>query len=176
MPSGLGHVSHAQRRSHWETLVSGVRGVFVFASGLSAPVTDKRQLPPQNHRGSVSSASPSTDAGVDPLCPRAPPTWAEGGRPLCLSVCQATNRHGAMRARLSLAKTQLSRNQYPGFILRTIWKYSWALSPIARIFSSYFAWCSVSEYRLCAGRCARTVMYSPLPALLVWRATCSPSQ
>ena len=43
--SGPGRVSHAQRRSHWETLVSGVRGVFVLASGLSPPVTEKGSMP-----------------------------------------------------------------------------------------------------------------------------------
>ena len=35
--------------------MSGVRGVFVRASGLPASVTDKKQLAHQNHRGSVSS-------------------------------------------------------------------------------------------------------------------------
>ena len=67
--SGSRRVSHAERRSHWETLVSGVRGVFVLASGLSSAVTDKRELTHQNHWGSVSSASSSTHAGVDLVCP-----------------------------------------------------------------------------------------------------------
>jgi len=78
-------------------LVSGVRGVFALACGLSAPVTDKKPLAPQNHRGSVSPASTGTRAGVDPVCPRAPPTRAEGRRYLCLLVCQATDGHGDMR-------------------------------------------------------------------------------
>ena len=32
------------------------------------PVTDKKQLAPQNHRGSVSPASAGTRAGIDPVC------------------------------------------------------------------------------------------------------------
>src|SRR5712692_3204614 len=51
--AGLGHVSPAQCCSHGKTLVSGVRGVGVLASGLSAAVTDKRALAPQTHGGSV---------------------------------------------------------------------------------------------------------------------------
>src|SRR5262249_36312950 len=97
--------------SHWETLVSGVRGVFVVASGLPSPVTDARELAHQNHWGSVSSASPSPYAGVDPLCARTTPTRAEGRRPLRLFVCQATNGGGEMSVRLVLTKSQQGRTK-----------------------------------------------------------------
>src|SRR5262249_12443862 len=77
--------------------VSGVRGVFALASGLSAPVTDPRQLAHQNHWGSVLSASPSTHASRDPLCARASPTRAASGRYLWLLVRQATIGPGEMQ-------------------------------------------------------------------------------
>src|SRR5215212_3799859 len=86
--------------------VSGVRGVFGFASGLPSSVTDERQLTPQNHWGSVSSASPSAYAGVDLVCARTTPARAESGRSLCLCVCQATNSHGEMLVHWVLAKIQ----------------------------------------------------------------------
>src|SRR5262249_55735450 len=71
-----------------------------------SPVTDARELAHQNHWGSVSSASPSPYAGVDPLCARTTPTRAEGRRPLRLFVCQATNGGGEMSVRLVLTKSQ----------------------------------------------------------------------
>ena len=92
--------------SHSKTLVSGVRGVFVVASGLPSSVTDERQLTPQNHWGSVSSASPSTYAGLDPVCARTTPARTESGRYLCLFVCQATDGHGEMMVHLVLANIQ----------------------------------------------------------------------
>src|SRR5205823_6986353 len=92
-------------------LVSGVRGVFVVASGLPSPVTDARELAHQNHWGSVSSASPSPYAGIDPLCARTTPTRAEGRRPLRLFVCQATNGCGEMSVRLVFTKTQQGSNK-----------------------------------------------------------------
>src|SRR5262249_25520686 len=94
------------------TLVSGVRGLFALASGLSSPVTDKRQLTHQNHRGSVSPASSSPHRGVDPVCPRTTPTRAEGGRYLHRFVRQAIGGPGEVRWCLSSAKTQQSRNIY----------------------------------------------------------------
>ena len=66
-PSGLGCVAHAQRCSHANTLVSGVRGGGVRAPGLPSSVTDARQRAPQTPWGSVSSASPSTPARRDLL-------------------------------------------------------------------------------------------------------------
>src|SRR5207302_3224690 len=88
------------------TLVSGVRGVFVVASGLPSSVTDERQLTRQNHWGSVSSASPSTHAGVDLVCARTTPARAESRRSLWLFVCQATDGPGEMLVHLVLAKIQ----------------------------------------------------------------------
>src|SRR4029434_2820838 len=89
---------------------SGVRSVFVVASGLPSPVTEARELAHQNHWGSVSSASPSPDAGVDPLCARTTPTRTEGRRPLRLSVCQATNGCGEMSVCLVLTRSQQASN------------------------------------------------------------------
>src|SRR5207248_7941853 len=102
-----------QRRSHWETLVSGVRGVFVFAPRLSSLVTEKRKLTRQNHRGGVSSASPSPHRGIDSLRPRATPTRAAGDRYLCCFIRQATADHGEMRIHAVLAKIQQPRRYLP---------------------------------------------------------------
>jgi hypothetical protein len=77
------------RRSHWETLVSGVRGVFVLASGVSTRVTDKRERPRQNHRGSVSSASPGADSAIAALCPPAPHPGADRRSSICPPIRQA---------------------------------------------------------------------------------------
>src|SRR5229473_580549 len=63
-----------------------------------------------NHWGSVSPASPSPHPGVDPVCPRAPPARAAGGRYFCPCVRQATDGHREMRVRLLSAKTQQSSN------------------------------------------------------------------
>ena len=71
-------------------------------------VTDKRELARQNHWGSVSSASPSSYPGVDPLCPRATPAWAAGGNSLCFFIRQATTGPGEMSVHLDLPKTQQS--------------------------------------------------------------------
>src|SRR5205823_10552448 len=92
--------------SHWETLVSGVRSVCVVAPGLSSLVTEQRKLARQNHRGGVSSASPSSHRGVDPLCPQATPTRAAGDRSLCCFIRQATAGHGEMIVHSILSKVQ----------------------------------------------------------------------
>src|SRR5262249_35919632 len=46
---------------------------------------------------SVSPASTSPHSVLNPVCARAPPTWAAGGRYLCLYVCQATTGHRTIK-------------------------------------------------------------------------------
>ena len=70
------------------------------------PSPTKGSFPPQNHWGSVSSASPSPHAGIAVVCARTTPTRAESGRSLCLFVFQATDSHGEMLVHLVLAKIQ----------------------------------------------------------------------
>src|SRR5947209_6677859 len=65
-----------------------------FASLQKTP--SQRELAHQNHWGSVSSTSPSTHAGLNLVCARAPPTRATGGRDFWLFVRQATTSPGEM--------------------------------------------------------------------------------
>ncbi|MCA1607091.1 MAG: transposase, partial [Acidobacteria bacterium] len=70
--SGARRISHAKSRSRSKTLVSGLRGLFVAASGVSASVTDENKVaytPDQNHWGSVSPARTSGDRIVDFVFP-----------------------------------------------------------------------------------------------------------
>ncbi len=105
--SGPGRVSHAQRRSHWKTLVFGVRGVFVLASGVSRSVTDQRVSPRQNHWGGVSPASAGADPETPALCPRAacPRTFSRrrvcgvvretAGNAVDLTNCDLRSKHNS---------------------------------------------------------------------------------
>src|SRR5262249_37125706 len=84
--------------------------VFVFAPRLSALVTEKRQLTRQNHRGGVSSASPSPHRGIDSLRPRATPTRAAGDRYLCCFIRQPPADHGERRIHALPPKIQQPSN------------------------------------------------------------------
>jgi hypothetical protein len=105
---GVGRVSHAQRPSHWETLVSGVRSLLAPALGLSATHTDRRQLACQNHRGSVSPASSGSHSKADPACARQTPARAECPGGLWLFVCETTGSRGSLASCLPAIKIQQS--------------------------------------------------------------------
>src|SRR5207249_6793863 len=100
-----------------------------LASGLSAPVTDTRQLAHQNHWGSVSSASPSTHASLDPLCARASPTRAASRRYLWLLVRQATTGPGEMKYTSAWPKHNRRVSLYSCVTNLMLWGYILPVAP-----------------------------------------------